>query len=706
MILWWLALAFVGGVAFPLAPPISLILVPLVAGSILAFFRRLSGLLLVAFGLGLLRLALSTPHDALAPYLDESVQARGVVATEPDIRDSGANYDIRLTAIHVSGRWETVAATVAVHTARSVLLRYGELVSVSGRLTALPAPYRSALARQGVTASLSYPRILDRGTQSNPFFSGLIALRQRIEAGIDEWMPEPQASLLVGIAIGTHSGDLGNLSSLLVLTGLIHIIAISGIKVAIVAGTVHALARRLPGRATALAASLIAVWSYVALTGLTVSGERSAVMWTLVFAAGYLGRNTVALVSLGVTAAVMVALQPPLLTDPSFQMSTLGTFGIVALTNPVLRAVRRLPSPLAESLAVTVAAQIATLPVVFASFHVLPAVSPIANALVLPLLPFLIVGGLALGLAAPLPALAAPLGVILGVLLQAVLALVHVLAALPTVNLAGIGPVASVLYYAVLAALAWLVLRHAGWAPAAQRPHAAREMVLGVAAALSLSLVSLAGARGASAPTLTLLGVGDALLLRSGGHLVLIDGAARPYQYLERLGSVVGLDRTIDAVIVTDPRATHIAGFDEVIRRYRVGEVLDVGSEYPSATYARWRDDVRSRQIPAYLVRTGTTLSLGTVTLTALGPDALYPNPRDCIALLRVRAGTQTLLIAGAASRREQLEALFRRVDLRAQFLVADTTNGVLPAFRRRVGGHLVAENEKQIHPPVTIPLR
>lgn len=693
MLLWWLALAFVTGAAIPLAVPLPVGAISVAAGGAIALKRRTLGLAVAAFGLALLRLALPAPHDALAPYLHRQVALRGIVAGEPDIRDTGANYDVRVTAIQ-TGRLRTIAGMVAVHTSPGVLLRYGDLVSLRGQLEPIAAPYRSALAHQGITASLSYPRVLSQGNQTQAVTSGLVVLRERTEAGIRSWMPEPEAALLVGITLGTHSGDLGNLAPLLVLTGLIHIIAISGIKVAIVAGTVHALARRLPGREPALAASVLAIWGYVALTGFTVSGERSAVMWTLVFIAGYLGRNTVALVSLGLTAALMVAVQPALLWDPGFQMSTLGTFGIVAFTNPFLRALNRIPSPFRESLAVTIAAQLATLPVVLASFHVVPLLAPITNALVLPLLPFLIVGGFLLGIIAPIAVLAAPLGAVLSAMLEAVLVLVHMLAGVGVAaHLLVLDPALAAAYYAAAGAAAWLTLRRIGWAPPARRPEPVRELALGVVAALALTLAPVIGAQGAGAPALIRIGVGDGWLLRVGPHLVLIDGAKQPYRYLERLGQLTGTGRVIDAIVVTDPRATHIAALAAVAARYRVGEVLDVGSQYPSATYARWRAELRARHIRSYSLRTGARLLVGSATLTALGPDALYPNPRDCTGLLRLEDGRRRIVLIGAASRREQLEALFRPVDLHASILVADTTKPVLPAFRRRVGGTLWPES-------------
>jgi competence protein ComEC len=103
-------------------------------------------------------------------------------------------------------------------------------------------------------------------------------------------------------------------------------------------------------------------------------------------------RRTDPLPMLALSAALMLGLAPNLVEDPGFQLSFLGTAGILLLASPIAA---RLPGPrlLVEPFAVTVAAQLATLPVMAGTFGVVAVVGPIANALVLPLLPVMIVAG-------------------------------------------------------------------------------------------------------------------------------------------------------------------------------------------------------------------------------------------------------------------------------------------------------------------------
>jgi beta-lactamase superfamily II metal-dependent hydrolase len=193
-------------------------------------------------------------------------------------------------------------------------------------------------------------------------------------------------------------------------------------------------------------------------------------------------------------------------------------------------------------------------------------------------------------------------------------------------------------------------------------------------------------AHGSLPDRLDWLGSGESILLQSRGMTALIDGSPQPFVLLERLGRVLPANtHSIDLVIVTDPRAGNTTGLEAVLQHYTVQEVLDVGAEYPSATYARWRADLRNEHIPAYALRTGATTVIGAASISVLGPDALYANPQDCMGLLRITMNGRTYLLADAASQREQLETVFRPIHLSSDVLVMDGTQGDDRHFVRSV---------------------
>ncbi|MBV9281800.1 MAG: ComEC/Rec2 family competence protein [Chloroflexi bacterium] len=729
MILAWLVGAFVVGVitgSWATVPlPISLAGAVLLSAAAYVLRRRKTCLALTvaaAFALGLARApSPAAPHSPgdLRYYNGRYVALQGVVAEEPDVRDTGINYVVSVSSIVVGGRARPISGRLQLHMPRSQQFDYGDELSLQGTL--LPVrntsrvPYRDILANRGIYSEMSFVRVTDLGPTATGPAGWLVRLRQRLEAGIDAWLPEPEAALLIAITLGARSASLGDLTPALIATGLVHIIAISGIKVAMVAGTLHQLARLLSRRLVALVVSLAGVAAYVLLTGATASGTRSGLMWAMVFLATYLGRPTVALVSLGFVAALMVFFDPSLPWDTGFQLSAVGTLSIVSFAEPIgqffaggappgtmparpdrawttianrLLGLVRVPSPFREALSVTIAAQIGTLPIVIVGFHLVSGLGAVANALVLPLVPILILLGFALGAASSLVVIASPLGGLAYALLHTIVWLSRWLASLPAASPGALPPLAIALYYLTLGGIARVVLRRANWVPRGEMPHRAREVTLALVVAAAALTVSLAVARDDPRARLYYLGTGEAILLRSEGMTVLIDGSPRPLQLLERLDDVLPYEvRAIDLVIVTDPRAGNVVGLQAVLAHYAVSEVLDVGAQYPSATYARWRATLRQERIPAYALRTGTSVRAGAVSLTALGPDAPCPQPTDCVGLLRLADLHRSVLLAGDSSAREQREALFRPVSLRADTLFLDLARPTDPGFVRAVTG-------------------
>lgn len=697
MLLIWPSLAVllgvVAGTLVVLPAPVYALAV---AGGLLAlvFRRHVPPLLvLIALALGMLR----SPHPPgpasrhdLRWYNGRSVQLSGVVQGEPDVRDTGENYLVRALSLVVGTRTVHVTGAVEVHTPRSIQLDEGENVVLSGRLLAPrntpKIAYADVLQGQGVYSVMRFPRAADQGTSRTGPRAWVDRLRTFLENGINAWLPEPEAALLIAIALGARSASLGSLAPALVATGLIHLVAISGIKIALVAGMISETARRAGSRLLGLVLPVGGIWAYCALTGLTASGMRSTGMWTLVFVAAYLGRRTVAVISLVLVTAVMVAVDPHLPWDIGFEMSVVGTLAIVGIAPLVTARLRLIPSPVREALGVTLVAQAATWPIVAAGFGVTALLGPLANALVLPTLPLLILLGLLLGAFSSLAVIASPLAALTLGLLHVEVIGARFLASAWGALLTPTPPAAiTVAYYLAGASVLVAVFRRAGLVPPSDRTNRGRELVLSLGLACALLTASLFPARAADVPELWWLGQGHAAVLRAGDRAVVIDAGSRPMQYLGALAAVLPASQhAIDVVIDTDSRASNVAGLAALLSHYRVGEVLDVGAEYPSRTYAAWRRVLRDRHIPVYALSTGTRFSLDGATVEALAPDGVRPRPTDAAGILRVDLPGGSVLLTGAASVGEQRDLVFAGVRLRAGMVVASSA-GVDAAFAQAV---------------------
>ncbi len=176
------------------------------------------------------------------------------------------------------------------------------------------------------------------------------------------------------------------------------------------AGLFFVVFGRLFGRFKGAGIAVAGIAFYTLLVGAGPSVVRAALMGGLTLFAYQLGRRQVGLLSLILVAAVMVAFNPLILWNVGFQLSFAATLGLILYAQPLTRAFvnltsRRLPpasvewvtKPVSELVLFTVAAQLTTLPILIYYFQKLSLISLIANPLVLPAQPpVMILGGLAL----------------------------------------------------------------------------------------------------------------------------------------------------------------------------------------------------------------------------------------------------------------------------------------------------------------------
>ena len=253
----------------------------------------------------------------------------------------------------------------------------------------------ATLERDDVEAMATSPQVFVLRA-GGPSPARAIAWAQgQLMSAVDRALPEPAAALVLGIAFGIHEPLGADVRAPLQDAGLIHVVVVSGLKIVLVVGLVSAVARVFEwSRRRTLLVALPLVAGYVLISGAGPAAIRSAFMAGAALLAATGSRRTDPIPMLALAAALMLALGPQLIGDPGFQLSFLGTAGILLLAAPIAA---RLPGPrlIAEPFAVTLAAQIATVPIMAGTFGVISLGGPAANALVLPLLPVMIVTGAA-----------------------------------------------------------------------------------------------------------------------------------------------------------------------------------------------------------------------------------------------------------------------------------------------------------------------
>jgi len=345
---------------------------------------------------------------------DRAVQLTGVVADYPDVRDAYTGLRLRVQQITVDGEPQPAQGLVLVYADRLTAWAYGDVVEAFGRLETPPEfpdfSYRDYLARQGVHSQMPRAGIKRLASgHGNPVLQRVYAYRSRAQAVLRSLVPEPEASLLSGILLGIETGIPADLRQAYNATGTAHIIAISGFKIAIIAGLFGRLFTRWFGARRGTLAAVLGIAVYTVLVGAGASVVRAAVMAGLALTAQRLGRQGDALAGLGAAGIGMTLVNPYTLWDVGFQLSFGATLGLVLYADPLkaafVRAIGRwvtseraaqIAGPLGEYALFTLAAQVTTLPLTAAYFHRLSLVALVANPVVLPAQPaVMVLGGLA-----------------------------------------------------------------------------------------------------------------------------------------------------------------------------------------------------------------------------------------------------------------------------------------------------------------------
>jgi competence protein ComEC len=428
-------------------------------------------------------------------------------------------------------------------------------------------------------------------------------LKARASAALGEGMPSREAELARGFVLGEDERIDPVTEEDFRRAGLAHLLAVSGQNVALLALLAMPLlaALGMPLR-TRLVWMVGLIALYVLLAGAGPSIQRAGVMGALSALALLAGQRSSRLYALAIAATVTLAIDPGIGSDVGWQLSFAAVLGILALAQPlcgwiVAQSGARGPlgRMLAEGAAMTLAATLATAPLIAFHFGELSTTTLVANLLALPAVAPAMWLGMLVAAAGQVPG--APLEPLnqLNALLLAYIAQVASWCGRPGWALLevrlGLGGLALSYLGIALAvcAIPWLARRRrvaalrggprAGCArPRAARPALPVAVALFVALALTLAMPGWGGGTPAPPPSglrvsFLDVGQGDAILLQpANAPPVLVDAGPTGEGLAEQLAAA-GVER-LGAVVVTHDQSDHAGGIEELLGRMPVGRLV------------------------------------------------------------------------------------------------------------------------------------
>jgi competence protein ComEC len=485
------AVAFVVGLVSTTVVPMfapALVLVGIVLCAGAAIWRNLvperwrlmvliSPLFLLA-GVGAAALHSSSPDplEEVAALSPGEVSVVGKLASPPEPGGMGYGADLGVDRLYYEGR-EIISGGKLRMQAPNLSVGVGDEVRVSGEISA-PDPsgdfdYGRYLETQGISGLL-YAQSVEPVEGGGGWIG---AIHERTDSALGYGLRPDESAIVRGMVIGDRSRISEETEEDFQRSGITHILAISGMHVAVLSAAVYFLLRSLAVPLMARNPATIAlVWLYVIVAGAPPSAVRAAVVATLVLAAPLLGRQISPLHFLTTMLAFVLAYNPQLVYNVGFQLSVTAVFGILLLRKlfvkmferTLLRPFRKPNEVLSNLLAVSLAAQISTAPIIAASFGLVSVVGLATNLVAVPLAgPILALGMMGSVLGNLVPLLAYPVNAANGFLVSIVEAVASAVASLPfaAVETGGVSLVLVAIFYAgaAPAALASSILPEERW---------------------------------------------------------------------------------------------------------------------------------------------------------------------------------------------------------------------------------------------------
>lgn len=355
-------------------------------------FRLIPAVLLFILGA---QLFISAYHQqGLEDYQDQKVQIIGIVAEEPEAKTDRTNIIIKTQTINGQTVHSRLILVLPIYAKYS----FGDKLSVLGKIStpqALPGEfsYSDYLRRFGIFGVINYPTVefLQAG-QGNKIKSAILNIKKSFDAKMNR-LPEPESTFLKGILIGEKEGFSKEMLNQFSITGTSHLIAVSGFNITIIAYALSQVLSRF-GRRLTFVGSVVAIIVFVILTGASASVVRAGIMGGMFLLAQNVGRLYGITNALFLTAVIMLAQNPMILKfDAGFQLSFLALMGLVYLSPIIERLSRNKYKFISQFFIPTISAQIATLPLISATFGRISLIAPITNLLILPAIPIVMLLG-------------------------------------------------------------------------------------------------------------------------------------------------------------------------------------------------------------------------------------------------------------------------------------------------------------------------
>ena len=653
----------------------------------------------------------------LEPFSNNNVIFNGQIVSQPDLRDKKTNYVVLVNNITYNSISKNINIRVLLSiyddNSKQPTFKYGDLIYGSGKIQ-LPSParntgsfdYKRFLASQNVYSSIitTADNIAYAGqAKLNPFINFSLFLRNNIIRIIDSSLPSEQAGLLKGIVIGERGGLSEETKENFNISGLTHLLCVSGANIAYIAVSCLFLLRILkikPPYSNVVTIIVLIIFTFI--TGSSPAVIRAAIMGIMILLAEVFVRKSDVLTSISAASLFILIYNPFSLYDIGFQLSFAGTIGIVLFYKNLVNYFNFLPKLINDVFSVSLAAQLTVNPLIALYFNKVSLIAIVSNLLVVPITGGVTILGFIMSILGQFILFPAQIvGGLSYFFLSFMLWVSNICAKIPFATIQVVTPsiFVIILYYSIL----YIILKYI---PEKRPPASFYKGLLSLLIVIAISSLIIFSLPRPLQVNFLDIGQGDCTLIKtSSGKTCIIDGGGKfpgTRSTFDPGNTIIPflLDNgitSIDLAILSHAHGDHIQGLIKVVEKLSVKKLI-IGPQFESTPdLTKLLQLCESKKINVIQVKRGSAIQLNEVEFEVLHPsDSNHYIDNSSLnnnsLVLKLNYKKFSILFTGDIENEAEQELLSQNINIKADILKIahhGSSNSTSEAFLKSISPSL-----------------
>lgn len=658
--------------------------------------------LLIIFIFGTMYINIKSYH-IVNLYQEGEINVVAKVISEPEILSYYQKFIVKLDD----------GNKAIVYLPKEVDMNFGEKVQLIGVLEKPDVArneggfnYKNYLYSQNIYSIITVNSTKNIFKLENSKFNLIYLIRKSIYNIFSKLLPKNHMSILIGMIIGDTSQTSEEIKADFKISGISHLLAVSGSNVAYIVLAIKFLFNKITTRNVSNIITIIFIIFFMFISGCSASVVRAAIMAIIAIFSEIISRKSNTYASIAVSALIILIYNPFTVYDMGFVLSFLGTLGIVLLSSKInncFKVTNNLAKIIVETISVTLAAQIVLLPIMWKFFNTISIISLLTNLIIVPITGVITIFGIMMYFIGLIYLPVARLfSYSIYVLIEFIIKVSSLCANVPFAQIILATPswIVILIYYLIVYKFFWKNNR--------------KFINVIISLLIVFEIFSVCFPNSYTSVNMVDVGQGDCIYIETRNRKrILIDCGGSEnsdYDVGEKVLVPYILDKgtkTIDCVIITHMHEDHVEGIIRVIEDLNVKQIILGVQPVKSNLYEELLIVATKRKVPVKIVSAGDTVCIDNIKFEIIYPEEKLEISNDLnnnSLVMKAKIDDVTLLFTGDIEK--EAEELILNENLNANILKvahhgssSSTTQEFLNIVQPEIALIGVGEDNKFGHP-------